>query len=839
MSYREEEIARQTAIRKRMLANGYSPVPNYDKRCFMAGRNEAVITEALIDQWSGQVKHLSTGVRVDWPMVAIDIDIDDVEAIEAVIDALPKDLWDKVKDAPVRRSSSRTKEAWFVRLDDGEAPISRLTSASFYRADDPAGEDGTTHRIEVFGSESGQQMGVFGAHTRDDSDVAVVLKDYVWDGPDLTVVPVWDLPVLTRAEVALIADTATAVLTELGWVRKLRSKDGFSSPQVIYDLTDEMSFETHAHGVLSLSELRDEALGSRGIRLAASFHSPGSHNTSRCIASVGDDGIFRVIDFETANTHRLAADQPRAITQGVLERLQALSDGGSLFSATPVAAPPTPTASEVGEAMAGDMEQVVEALLSEYVYMPSETRCIVPLSSAEGAMPLANFRTLMQPHAVAVRGPRGGEQLVHPVALWVADPRRIDVAGYRYRPDVVGPLATVDGRTYVNTYRAPEEVEVGEGAGFGAVSAFEALIGHLLPVAAERDWFRMWVAAKAQRPWVIGCGVLMVASIQGTGRGTLFDMMGAVFGPRNVSPVSSVELLGGGGQGQYNGWLSDSVLVTCDEVMAGDDGGGSMTWKRRESYERLKQYTDPRRREVLIRKKNVNAYTAEIFASMLLATNHLNALPLTVDDRRFAVLMQEDIKFISRRGLPELVNPWRPDGVFTVEFGAALRSYLQGISVDWDAVREAPNLGDGRQIMQQQNEGDVEDILRDVLSRMPGDFVSNADLRRRMQNAVTAEGEGDHLKNWWRRTQDILRAENSMGWKAIPTRQTLVGPDGRQKLMTIYYRVTDGVRDVWAAAALSDRHDLLAPAADVNRVLSALDQAKRDGRLRVVDGHDK
>ena len=71
-------------------------------------------------------------------------------------------------------------------------------------------------------------------------------------------------------------------------------------------------------------------------------------------------------------------------------------------------------------------------------------------------------------------------------------------------------------------------------------------------------------------------------------------------------------------------------------------------------------------------------------------------------------------------------------------------------------------------------------------------------------------------------------------WKAMPTRQTLLGPDGRQKLLTVYYRVAAGVRETWAATAQAERLDLLAPASDVNRVLSVLDQAKRDGRLRAV-----
>jgi hypothetical protein len=830
MSYRETEIARQTDIRRRLLANGYSPVPNYDKRCFMEGRNDAVIDAAMIDRWSTQLKNLSTGIRVQWPLVAIDIDVDDVTAIEAIVDALPQALWDKVKHAPVRRSSSRTKEAWFVRLDEASDPFSRLTSASFFHPEDPDGEDGTTHRVEIFGPESGQQMGVFGAHTRDDSDVAIVHKEYVWDVPSLLDVGIWDLPTLTRADVAEIADTVTRVLTDLGWGRKLRSKSGFSSPQTLFDLNDGSLFEIAGGETLSLEELLDFAQGERGVRLAASFHSPGSHNTSRCVANYGPDGVFRIIDFETGNTHRIAEEAPKPITMGALDRLQELAASGSIFAAAP-----TPSAADVGADMAGDMDAVVEALLAEYCFMASEPRCVVPLSSpTDGAMTLPNFRTLMQPHAVTVVGQRGGEKVIHPVPMWVADPRRVDVAGYRYRPDVNGPLASLDGRLFVNTYRAPEEVECDDAA--GAVAAFEALIAHLLPIDAERDWFRMWVAAKSQRPWVIGCGVLMVASIQGTGRGTLFDMLGSVFGPRNVSPVSSVELLGGGGQGQYNGWLSDSVMVTCDEVMAGDDGGGSMTWKRRESYERLKQYTDPRRREVLIRKKNVNAYTAEIFASMLLATNHLNALPLTVDDRRFAVLMQEDIKFIDREGLADVVNPWRPEGVFGPEFGSAMRAYLRGIAVDWTAVREAPNLGDGRLIMQQQNEGDVEDMLRDVLSRVPGDFIASEDLRRRMQIAVTAYGEGDHLKNWWRRAQDILRAESSMGWKSMPTRQTVIGSDGRQKLLTVYYRAADGVRYAWTETAIADRAALLAPGSDVNRMLTALEQAKRDGRIGLVAG---
>lgn len=825
------DAAAQTIVRRRMLENGYTPLANKDKMCILPGWPDLAVDAALIDKWSRELKWRATGVRVERGLAVIDLDVNDDDAVAAIIDAIPADIWEILHRAPVRRGKG-AKEAWFVRLADGEQPFYRMASAGFRQQ--PGDE--AVQRVEIFAGEGGgRQFGAYGAHTIGQDDRPSVVYQWV-DDRGLLEVPFDDLPRLTRAQLVEVADTATRVLDELGWHRDLLSKPGFSSNQPIYDLADQ-SFETRDHGEVDLGGLQELCELHGDVRLSASWlEGEAAVNMTRCIASIHPrDGRVSILETASFEIHRPADMAPRPITQGAMERLASLAAAGSIFSAP--ASAPAPSATDVGAAMAGDMDQVVDALLAEYVYMPAEQRCVVPLSDpADGAMTMGNFRVLMQPHAVTVRGPRGGEQIIHPVPMWAADARRIDVSGYRYRPDVRDPLARVDDRLFVNTYRAPEDVDVGEEDLADAVAAFEALISHLLPIADERDWFRMWVAAKVQRPWVIGCGVLMVASIQGTGRGTLFDMLGAVFGPRNVSPVSSVELLGAGGQGQYNGWLSDSVLVTCDEVMAGDDGGGAMAWKRRESYERLKSYVDPRRREVLIRKKNVNAYTAEIFASMLLATNHLNALPITVDDRRFAVLMQEDIKFIDRAGLPDLVNPWRPDGVFSAAFGAALRSYLGGVPVDWSAIREAPNLGDGRAIMQQNNEGDVEDILRDVLARVPGDYIANSDLRRRMQNAITAEGEGDHLKNWWRRVQDVLRGESSMGWKAMPTRQTVVGPDGRQKLVTVYYRAADGVRGAWIDTPLAQRADLLAPAADVNRMISALDQAKRDGRLRVVEG---
>lgn len=821
------DAAAQTLVRRRLLANGYTPLANKDKMCVLPGWSDTHVDDAKIEEWSRQLKWRATGVRVERGLAVIDLDVNDADAVASIIDGIPAEIWEILQHAPVRRGKG-AKEAWFVRLADGEQPFYRLASAGFRQH---AGDE-TVHRVEIFADDNGgRQFGAYGAHTvGDDGHVKVV---YQWDNDvGLLQVPFDDLPRVTRAQLAEVADTATRVLDEIGWARDVRSKPGFSSSQPIYDL-DAQEFETRDHGVVDLAGLQELCELHGDVRLSASWlEGDVAVNMTRCIASIHPrDQRVSILETSSFEIHRPADLAPRPVGSGSLDRLRELA------AASPMFAPPAaPTSTDIGAGMAGDMDDVVNALLDEYVFMPNETKCVVPLSSPlEGAMSLANFRSQMMPHAVTVVGRRGGERVIHPVTLWLADARRTDVAGFRFRPDVSGPLATIDGRVYVNTYRPPEDVVVSADDARDAVDAFEALLSHLLPVQAERDWLRMWIAAKVQRPWVINCGVLLVAEVQGTGRGTLFSMLQRTLGHRNVSPVTSVELLGTGGQAQYNEWLADSLLVTCDEVIAGDDSGGAMAWKRRESYERLKTYVDPQRRSVPIRRKGVTNAPAEIFASFILATNHINALPITVDDRRFAVLMQERIKFIERAGLADLVNRWRPDGVFSDEFATALRAYLRTVPVAWNDVREAPNLGEGRLIMQQQNEGDAVDILRDVLSRVPGDFISNDDLRRRMQIAVTASGEGEHLKHWWRRAQDALRAENSLGWRQMTTRQTYVGPDGRQKMATIYYRDAEGVRARWAETPLSDRFTaLLAASADVNRMLSAIEQAARDGRLRSV-----
>lgn len=828
---RKSEIQAQTALRHQMLYNGYTPLANKDKMCVLKDWPNLTVDEAQIDEWSDQLKWRATGVRIERGLVAIDLDVNNADAIYEIMSALPDDIWERLSDAPVRLGKG-AKECWFCRLAEGESSFYRLTSAG-YRLPDSAPDD-VVHRVEIFAGDNGRQFGVYGAHTIGRDDEVEVAYRWV-DNRGLADVLFCELPELTRAQLAVVADTASRVLAELGWINDAKSKEGFSSPSVIYDLDDQV-FDTRDHGAVDLDGLEALAAEHDSVRLSASWlEGPSAANTTRCIAYINRNDM-RVAILETASyeTHRPVALMPKPLNTGALDRLEALAGNSTLFD-RPAPAPVAETA-QVGIDMRDDMERVVDHLIAEVAFCASEQRCVMPIDAdASQSMTMANFRVLMQPSAVEVRGPRGGSQIIHPVALWASDPRRIDVSGHRFRPDLAGQrLYVEDGAQYINTYRPIDHVPVSDAQVAAAGRAFEALLSHLVPHDEARAWFRMWLASKIQYPATPNCGVIMVAEIQGTGRGTLFDMMSAALGQKYVRNISSTELMGGQGQGQYNDWIANALLVLCEEVMAGDDAGGAMAWKRREVYERLKQLVDPRQRVMEIRRKGLSNYSSEVFASILMATNHMNALPLDETDRRIAVLVQPNIKFDDVPELVRLINPMRTSGRYVPWFGAGLAEYLSGVVVDTSALRIAPELGDGRALMRESNLSDLDHILSEVLDNIPADFIGNAALKRRLANALTAAGEIDGIRNWWVRAQDILKRPNGTGWARVNMRQVTGGTDTKRVLETVYYRINGVGLERWAHLTRDERAAAMARANDANDIATRIDRGLRDHGIHGV-----
>jgi hypothetical protein len=864
----QARVDAQTKVRRALLRGGYVPLANRDKLCALKGWPGLVVDEGVIDGWSDQLRYVATGVRVDGPLLVLDFDIDDAAMLDTIWAALPEGLARLLDSAPMRFGGGE-KFALFLRRAAGDAAFGRMVSQGYA----PVGDD-RLMRVEVFDAGSPRQFGVYGAHSHDEA--GGVAREYSWAGGwGLADVPLLGLPEITVDEVKVVLDTASRAMREGGWTYEVETKAGVVGDGPAFDIEDMAVFETQDHGeVCGVAAL--EALCSvdgPGVRLSASWlEGARAVNKARCIArlNAGDERL-QIWESASCRLHRpIDLDIGRKIAR-LGERLMATGGGAdgsrsdkeagggggggsrldALLAAIPVGARLFQDSAETEGGSGADpadvdalRAQIVEELLDRYAYWSDGRGFVVDVwKGPDAAMTFASFGVKLAPLAWEEKGKRG-VKTINPVDLWKSDVRRLDVGGFRFLPTSRERLVKVDDSIFVNTWERPAwwdaaggEVEADEATNSVAVDVFRRFLAHLVPDERERAWLTMWLAAKVQRPWLPNCGVVMVAERQGVGRGTLFDMLGGIFGSRHVRPVSAVELIGGGSQSQYTSWLENALLVTCDEVLAGDDAGGAMAWKRRDVYERLKALVDPRPRRVSIVRKGLPNNDADVFASFLLATNNINALPLSPDDRRFAVITNANVKLEDRLGAMAMLEPWRDEnGGFGEAFCGAVGSWLREVKVAWNEVRESPRWMVGRERMLQANESDLDGVLENVLRKVEGDFILGHHLRERVARGLEAAGLLHETKGWWSKTQDTLGRLNRFGWRKMDGRQKYAPKAKSDNVAVVFYR-EDGVGEkAWRQANGQERETLWAGGDPTLRKTNVdLGMKMQERGLRIVD----
>ncbi|MEI5677355.1 MULTISPECIES: phage NrS-1 polymerase family protein [unclassified Mesorhizobium] len=178
-------------------------------------------------------------------------------------------------------------------------------------------------------------------------------------------------------------------------------------------------------------------------------------------------------------------------------------------------------------------------------------------------------------------------------------------------------------------------VELGSSEG-GAIDTVLEFYEHFIPDPVERDRHFKWMANKIVRPWERGCGVIFIAGDDhGTGRGLHFSIMESLIGTKYTRGIKYRSLIGEGGQAQFQDWKFRSLFVYVEEAR---NVAKSQSGKIAE-YEELKENVDPsnfKAKEVA--RKTMTAVNARPFYSVILASNHSDAIWLHPDDRRFDVL---------------------------------------------------------------------------------------------------------------------------------------------------------------------------------------------------------
>ena len=193
-----------TARRKRLLENGYIPIPvtSPDPKDERAGKRPVINDWANlkdlqiedIENWNSRYPRAKNTGVVCGHVVGVDIDIADAALVERIKAAAFKMLG---KDAPVR--VGRDPRSLIVCRTD--TPFKKKKSSEYIL---PSGEKA---EVEVLGD--GQQFVADGIHPK-------TLKPYVWGDQSLEDVPFSNLPIVTEEQIAQFLSVADEILLESG-----------------------------------------------------------------------------------------------------------------------------------------------------------------------------------------------------------------------------------------------------------------------------------------------------------------------------------------------------------------------------------------------------------------------------------------------------------------------------------------------------------------------------------------------------------------------------------------------------------------------------------------------
>lgn len=706
------------ALRLQVLANGWTPIPNRDKRTFFKDWPHVAVDEAEIRSWSRRFRRdLATGLRIENGLGVIDLDVD-----HPVVDKLVNKMFDLIPELEderypllVRRGKGR-KEAWFFRVAE---PFSRIFTRRWLAPGADPDADGA-HCVEIFGGASARQFGAFGAHTRlDDGTVSV---SYVWDGRSPADTRQSELVTISKARLHGLVDAFEVILEAEGFTPVKRSTKGESDAVRIYDIADGVRFHTPDGRDLSLPELREVAADEDHLRCSPWPWMPGetSRNTSRCLVSLNRSGQLCIWDSATGNTHMEVAFAPAdhaAILNRVAERLRELDEK---------------TRYRIDRN--DDAYTASVKLLATRAFCPNQVKGVVPIwaTSLDDGVVMSAFRTEMLPNAQEEIGPRGGRKLLHPVDIWASSDKRVTVQGLRMRPDKERPLYNDAGGLWVNTYAPP--LHDAEG---GSPDVGVRFLAHLVPDADERRWYTQWLAHKRRYPGIPGPAVIMVARDFGTGRGTHAVMLAKLFGSRYVKTVPFSMIAGSTYQSQYTDWGASALIAVVNE--SADTAGAGVYSGKRNTYEHLKELVDPRPIEKQFVSKGAH-FTAISFTSFLIFTNHVDALPIPETDRRFAVISNGD------RGTPEMwaeLNAWMDSDANIAAFAA----WLDDVDLEGYSPFLAPAMTRAKEDMVEASKTDLDRGMALAMANLNGEVFCVEQVVALMRKAATVHGL-DYPEQW-------------------------------------------------------------------------------------------
>ena len=196
-----QRLDRATAVRKRLLASGYLPLPVNGKAPPIKGWSDIEATNTIIDRWALEYADATNTGIITRTTPAIDIDVRD----PAVADELQQ-LAERMIGTSAVRTGRAPKRALLFRTD---VPFKKISTPVF------VSPDGRTHQVEIMGW--GQQIVVNGIHPDTHAP-------YTWrgaePGPDLKSDA---LPLLSAEKASEFISAATQWMAAHGWIAQKKT----------------------------------------------------------------------------------------------------------------------------------------------------------------------------------------------------------------------------------------------------------------------------------------------------------------------------------------------------------------------------------------------------------------------------------------------------------------------------------------------------------------------------------------------------------------------------------------------------------------------------------------
>lgn len=191
------------------------------------------------------------------------------------------------------------------------------------------------------------------------------------------------------------------------------------------------------------------------------------------------------------------------------------------------------------------------------------------------------------------------------------------VKGLTMRPGA-GLLVDEDGRACVNLWQpsrlVPSEADAGP---------WLEHMTRLVVDAAERELVLDLLAFGLQNPGVKINWALVLLGGQGTGKDTALLPFWAAVGQHNVATVQGATI-----GGPFNGYLRWPWLLVTEMPPS----------QKRSCYEEIKSWTVAPPNETSINMKGLEPFPVPNIVNVIITTNHVGAIALAEDDRRFVVV---------------------------------------------------------------------------------------------------------------------------------------------------------------------------------------------------------